>query len=189
MSRRFLDDIRNDLTGLLVTAGQTTAPELNALLIDMIDSTIQDEAAISSNTLSSGIATTTSFVSLTSDIYDSTIGEDAVFLKTSFTNGTITTTSTPGFTYEIAAKASIDGIDQNTSIEFTIMADGVAVGFVGATTGGHGSRPLSVDVTYIDVSVPADTVYTLGVRTADGAETINILSIVLGATIKPTNNP
>jgi hypothetical protein len=160
-----------------------------ALHLDTIDSCIQDEAAIVSSTPSTGIATTTTWQPLTTGIYDGTVGGDASFLIMDAVNGTVTTSATAGFTYSFAGKLSLTGIDQNTPIEFAILADGVAVGFIASVTGGHNSRPLSVDVGFITLSTPASTVYTIGVQTPDGVQTIAISDIALGVTINPTNNP
>ena len=88
--RKFLDTVRSDLTALLVTAGLTPAQSLNALLIDLIDSSIDDEALISSNVASLAVPTATTWAALTANIYDVEQGGDGSFLTTDFAAGTIT---------------------------------------------------------------------------------------------------
>jgi len=191
MTRRFLDDVRADINSMIVTntTGDITAAILAPLMIDTIDSTIQDECAISSNTPSLGVASTPVWQSLSTGIYDNVIGGDGNFLNPDVLTGTVTSSAIAGWTYELEGKISIEGINQNTSIEFSILADGVPVGFIASVTGGHGERPLSTSVSHIALSTPASTVYTLGYQTPNGNETIDIGSVGLSMTIQATNNP
>jgi hypothetical protein len=189
MTRRFLDNIRTELDALLVTGGATTALELKPLLIDMIDSTVQDESAIASNTPSLAIPTAVAFTPLTAGIYDLSVGGDATFLKLDVAGGTVTTASTAGFTYEFEGKISFTDIGSNQAIDFSILADGVQVGFIAAMTGGGGSRARTAAFSHIQLSAGANAVYTIGVSTPAGVSTIDILSVGLTAMITPTNNP
>ena len=191
MTRRFLDEIRAEINAQIVTnaAGDITAALLNPLMIDTIDSCIQDECAIASNTTSLAVPTTATWASLGTGVYDIVTGGDGDFLSPDEVIGDISSSDTAGFTYLVEGKVSIEGINQNTSIEFSILADGVPVGFIASVTGGHGERPLSTSFSHLSLSTPAGTHYTIGVNTPNGAETIDIGSVGLSLTIQPTNNP
>lgn len=188
MTRRFLDDIRGDLTAQLVTGGDTTAPALNALLLDMIDSVIQDESIIASNTTSLAVPTAIAWQPLTTGIYDIEVGGDGNFLKPDVINGFIETISVLGFTYEVEAKINFADLGSNTEIDFSILNNGVPVGFVASLTGGGGSRPRSASFSHIDLSTVANSQFTIGVQTIGGVNTIDIISVGLTLTIQPTNN-
>ena len=187
--RKFLDTVRADLTALLVTAGATPAPSLNALLIDVIDSSIDDEALISSNVASAAIPTATTWTPLTTGIYDVAQGGDGSFLTTDAVAGTITSSPTAGFTYNANGLVSFTDIATNTVIEFSILRNGVPFGYIASITGGGGARPRSVGFEHTVISAGASDVFTIGVQTPAGATTVDISSIGLGLTIKPTNNP
>ncbi len=189
MTRRFLDDVRGDLTAQLATGNQTPAPALNLLLLDVIDSTIQDEAVIASNTASPAVPTAIAWAPLTTGIYDVETGGDAEFLKIDLINGSVTTATTGGFTYKIDGNISFDDVASNTPIEFSVLADGVQVGFIAALNGGGSSRPRTASFSHVALSAGADTVFTIGVQTPNGVNTIDIASIALSVTIQPTNNP
>ena len=189
MSRRFLDDVRADLTALLVTGGATTAPELNALLIDTIDSSIQDESVIASNAPSLAVATAIAFAPLTTGIYDVEVGGDASFLIPDIVNGNITTSSTAGFTYELEGKVSFNDLGANIAIDFCILKNGVQEGFIAELTGGGGTRSRTASFSHITLSAGASDVFQIGVQTPVAVNTIDINSIALSCTIQPTNNP
>lgn len=203
MTRRFLDDIRADkltvaaaFTDLLVTAGDTTAPALNGILQtnlaldqDMLDSVTQDESAIASNAPSLGVATTAAFTPLTTGIYDIAVGGDDDFLTVDAAAGTITTSPIAGFTYTCEGRVTFQDIGSSVPIEFSILADGVQAGFIGGLTGGGNTRPRTVAFSHIKLATPANTVYTIGVRTPNGNQDIDITSIAMSCFIQATNNP
>lgn len=188
MTRRFLDDIRANITALLVTAGETTAPDLAALMIDQVDSVVDDEAAIASTTPSLAVPTAIAWQPLTTGIYDISVGGDGDFLKVDATAGNITGSSVAGFTYELDGKISFQDLGSNVAINFSILVDGVQAGFIAALTGGGGTRPRTAAFTHIVLSAPADALFQIGIQTPDGVQAIDIGSVGLQATIKPTNN-
>lgn len=190
MTRRFLDNVRADIATLLAdnTTGDITAPIMQGVLLDMIDSTIQDESAIASNTPSLAVATAIAWQPLTTGIYDVSTGGDATFLILDVINGTVTTSATAGFSYSFEGKVSFTDINSNTPIEFSILKNGVQVGFIAALTGGGGTRPRSTAFSHINLSAGANDVYTIGIQTPNGVSSIDIVSVGLSATILPTNN-
>jgi hypothetical protein len=191
MARRFLDSIRADIASQLAdnVTGNITAPVMQNLLLDMIDSTIQDEAAIASNAISLAVPTAIDWTSLAVGVYDITVGGDATFLKLDAVNGTVTTSATAGFTYEFEGKISFSDIGSNTPIDFSILADGVQVGFIAAMTGGGGTRARTSAFSHISLSATPNAVYTIGVRTPNSINALDILSVGITAIITPTNNP
>lgn len=188
MARRFLDDVKSDLSALLVTGGNTPAPALADLLIDTIDSTVDDESAIFSSGASLGVAISTAWTPITA-AYDGQVGGDADFLKTDFAAGTITTTTTAGFTYKTDGFVSFTDLGANVVIEFAILRGGVPVGVIATLTGGGNNRPRIANFSSFDLSNSPDDVYSIGIRTPDGAQSIDILDIALAVTISPTRNP
>lgn len=187
--RKFLDTVRADLTAQLVTAGETTAPQLNDLLIDLIDSSIEDEGGIFSLTPTNGLAVDLAYTEITS-AFTANIGGDGVFIQPDFTIGAVQTSPTAGFSYQILVQLSVE-IAKNDRFDFTVMQDGVPIG-VGASVTGNGvgtNRPVGVSVTSLVLSSPANAVYTVAVKSPDGASTMNVLKASLFTVIKPTNNP
>ena len=191
MPRIFLDDLRNSINALIVPndAGEITADVLRPLLIDAIDSTIQDEGAIASNTPSPGIVTGAAWFPLSTGIYDLTVGGDDDFITLDPVNGSIKATPINGFSYSIRGNVSFTDMQNNRQINFVILADGSPVGFVSRDTGRGNGKPVSVTFTHLSLSTPSDTVYQIGVQTDDGANTVDILDIGLSVIVQPTNNP
>lgn len=189
MARRFLDNIRADMALLYVPGGGIAAVNEGALMLDMLDSVIQDEAVIASNAASLAVPTTTSYLPLTTDIYDVGVGGDDDFITLDVINGTVTTSSTPGFTYELEGKVSFADLGSNVKINFSVLVNGVQAGFVAELTGGGGTNPRTASFSHVVLSALADAVFTIGVQTPDVADTIDINSIALSCTIQPTNNP
>jgi hypothetical protein len=191
MSRRFLDDVRAEIHAIIKTNGnaEITGPLLNGLMIDMIDSTIQDESVIASNIPSGPIPTTTTFTPLTTGIYDESSGGDGVFLKPDFINGEIISGATAGFSYTVRGLVSINDTQINRLVNFVILKNGVPAGFISQNVGRGNSKPISLSVEHYSLSTPSDTVYQIGVETPDGANTVDILSIGMSLTIQATNNP
>lgn len=188
MTRRFLDDVRTDLIAQLTTGNETPAPTLNGLLLDMIDSTIQDEAVIYGITPVDNHPTTTTFVPINVG-YDVTVGGDAEFLKMNDASGEAQGATVAGYTYSI--KGQITVIASNGQrYEFVILRNGVdQLGVVRGLTGDGNNDPVGVDLSGFTISALSDAVYTIGVRSPDGANDIDIQAIGLSATILPTNNP
>lgn len=189
MTRRFLDDIRSDIVTLMPdnNIGAITPAITRGILTDMVDSTVQDEGAISANAPTLGIATTDSFTQLTTP-YAQNAGGDGDFITPDQINGEITTSSTAGFTYSLIGSIAFEG-SANDPFEFVILEDGSPVGFITRETGEGNNDPVSSYVRTLIDAAPADAVYSIGVRTPEGNNTIDILDIELVAIIQPTNNP
>jgi hypothetical protein len=189
--RRFLDDVRQDINDIIKTNGnaEITAPLLNGLMIDMVDSTIQDESVIASNIPSGPIPTTTTFTPLTTGIYDESSGGDGNFLKPDPINGEVVSGPIAGFSYTVRGLVSISDTQNNRLINFVILKDGVPAGFISQNVGRGNGKPTSLSIEHYSLSTPSNTVYQIGVETPDGANTVDILSIGLSLTIQATNNP
>ena len=187
MTRRFLDDVRNDMAGQLQTGAATTAPELNLLLQDLIDSTVQDECGITGET-NTPLATTVAWASITTG-FNVDVGGDGSFLIPNAASGIITTSATAGFTYEIELFASFEDLANGQRIDFSVLENGTPVGFLSANQGEGNDDPVTATAKMISLSTPANAVYSVGVRTPQGANNITIVSLILVVTIQPTNNP
>lgn len=188
MARRFLDDIRDDVTTLFADniSGNISPADLRSVFDDTIDSVIQDEADIFSNAPTVGVVLTGTFAALTT-VYDVNGGGDGSFLTPSFSSGTITGSVTQGFSYTIRGAVTI-AAGNNEEIEFAIGIDGVAEPFF-ATAVGDGVRDQSISVGAFDRTAKISAVYTLMARAVDGAATITVDAVRLVAVIQPTNNP
>lgn len=193
MSRRFLDDIKADITSMMAdnASGDFTLAMDRAIRNDTIDSTVEDEAAIYTAVPVPGpIATTVAFSSLTTGLYDTAIGDDSAaegFLNTDEVNGTITGSATPGFTYDLRALLSFTPAN-GVTCDISIGVDGVEGFHIGSTTGQPGGDPATVSVDRIIKSASASSVFTIMVRTPAGVSSLTIVSAALIAIIKPTHN-
>ncbi|AUR97446.1 hypothetical protein NVP1239O_10 [Vibrio phage 1.239.O._10N.261.52.F6] len=188
MTRRFLDDIRAEINTYLVAGGDTTASELNPTLIDMLDSTIEDESAIFSLVQTDNVPTTTEWTKINTTVYGGSQGGDGVFLKPDFANGQIVTNTVAGFSYNVGAAISFEG-QANTRFDFRLLKDGIPVGIIDIQTGEGNNDPITANPRAYIPSADSDAVFSVGVRSPDGANNIDIISAVLYATILPTNNP
>lgn len=106
MARRFLDDIRSDMAALYVPGGGIAAVDEGALMLDMLDSVIQDECVIFGQTPVPAHPTTTAYVSIGVG-YTDTVGGDATFLKANALSGEIQGATTPGFTYSLKGQITV----------------------------------------------------------------------------------
>ena len=188
MSRKFLDTVRSDISAQLQTNANTTGLELNAVLQDLIDSSVQDESAIAGTTPVLSFVTSTAWTEI-DEGYTVDVGGDAEFLFPNFASGQIQTSNTAGFTYNIRAQISIADLGNNVPVEFTLLANGVPTGFIATTAGRGNNRPLTVSFSGIKLSGVANEVWSVGVATPNAADTIDIFSISMSVTILPTNNP
>lgn len=209
MARRFLDDIRTDMAQALLdiqatiytNATQDVSGDdvqnafniLEPLWQDMIDSCIQDEAALggsASMTFSLG----TTWVPINDALappvlaYDTVTGGDADFLKVDQVDGSITTSATPGFSYETIGQISIDA-SNNTVVEAAILQEGVPLQFIGSIIGTGGIRAQSIYLSTYSLNHTANCKYQLGVRVASGTDTVTVTPRQFGVIIVPTNNP
>lgn len=192
MARRFLDSIRDDINLLWAdnTSGQITAQALRNIVLDIVDSTIQDESAISGNTEVSGISVPTTFLALNNGIFTDEFGGDGQFLFPVAATGIITTSATAGYTYELKAAVSIEG-QANNEWEFVILANGTPLEYrPNIATFGPG-RTVSVYLdSYINgAGAPPSTTIQLGVRSVSGTQNLTVTGATLSVIIFPTNNP
>ena len=188
MPRKFLDDVRADIQTLIAdnTTGEIQPADVRSILTDIVDSTIQDECAISGDT-GATIALTSAFSPIT-DGFDTTVGGDGTWLKPNQATGTIVLNVQPGWTYSVLAVVTLQVV-QNESLEFCILRDGVA-GFFKPTIAGAGvSRPNSVQLIDQILANTSNEEVQIGVRAIDGAASVDIIDVVLEVTVLPTNNP
>lgn len=187
MTRRFLDDIRADITNDLADniIGSITPTIVRGILNDMIDSTVNDECAIAATALVTGIPLTATFTDLS--VYNLTDGGDGDFLTPNQAGGSIQSKNVAGFTYVATAQFSFTTAD-GIPIEFIIAQDGVQSGVAAYETGSGGTDPVTVQLTGGNLSTPADAVWTVQARAPEGAATLNIVTGYLALTIKPTQN-
>jgi hypothetical protein len=187
MTRRFLDDVRADIHAIIKTNGnaEITGPLLNGLMIDMIDSTINDECALIQTT-DEAYVTSITFEPI--DNYDSSVGGDGDFLTPDILLGTIKSSPTSGWTYDVEGQISFIA-QNNADYEFTMLRNGAPSGFLASITGtgNNDLQTLSVNTTIL--SNVADNFVSLGFRSITGGNSITITNVVLKAVIKPTNNP
>jgi len=190
MARRFLNDVRADIDTDIATngVGNISALILNPILNDMVDSTVQKSSAIFGFTPVALIATAITFQSLTT-VYEGETGDDGDFLNTDFLNGTITNSATAGFTYDLFGNVSYTDVGNGIPVEFAILLNGVEQGFVASTTGGGTGDPVSAAFIHTDLSAPSSGVWSIGVRTPNGVDTIDIISIAMGCVVQPTDGP
>ena len=190
MARKFLDDIRAAIDSQMPdnTVGAITPAIMRATLKDVIDSTIQDEAALLGNVTTSVTATPT-WTPVPAAFWTSVIGGDATFLKMSQGAGTITGATVAGWSYTLQGVANLEA-QNNADIEFAIGRGGAQFGQPITVTGRGAGRPIYARCFCIDISAQANSVYQLLVRSPTGAnETISIINGALIGTINPTNNP
>ena len=188
MTRRFLDDIRAEINGYLVTDGNTTADELRLSLIDMIDSTINDECAIFTTAPTLGIDVTDDWTKVNSTVYDGDQGGDGSFLIPSFATGDIETSSTAGFTYTIICSVSFEG-DTGDRYDFTITENDIPIGLAVSENAEGNNDPVSATIYHQVKSAPSGAKYALAIRSQNATDQIDIISCQLNVTIQPTNNP
>ena len=188
MTRRFLDDVRADLNAQLVAGGKTTADELRPLLIDMIDSTIQAECAIFSTQQTDNVQTTTAWTKINTTVFGASIGGDGVFLKPDFASSEIVTNTVAGYSYVLGASISFEG-QSNTRFDFILLKDGAPVGIIDIQTGEGNSDPITANPRAYILSADSNAAFSVGVRSPDGANDIDIISAVLYINILPTNSP
>lgn len=187
MTRIFLDTVRANLTAQLTSGGNITAPELNALLQDVVDSTVQDECAIT-GVVPTPFASTVAWQSIAVG-YTEVVGGDAVFLKPDLPNGVVQTSAVAGYTYELELFISFEDLASGQRADFSILRNGQPVGFLSANQGEGNNDPVTATAKFVELAAPLNADYTIGIRTPQGPRNLNILSLSLVATIQPTNNP
>jgi len=187
MTRRFLDNVRSDINTTIVVngTGDIGAEDLAPLMLDTIDSCVNDEARLLKEVEEIDVALTTSYT--TPIIYDSSEGGDATFLKVNLGAGTITTATTAGFSYDVALFISFIGIN-NTRYDASFLQNGVPVGLETSGIGFGNNDPTHLSLTSTSLSTASNSVIEIGLK-ADVAGDIDILAAALRVDIIPTNNP
>jgi hypothetical protein len=187
MTRRFLDDVRANIATLIAdnTSGDTSNEDIRVQMLDLLDSAIQDECNISSNT-NTGIVLTGSFQNLTTP-YQEQAGGDATFLIPNFGSGTITTNVVPGFSYTMFGQITLEAAN-NDNIDFVIGINGVPQGYIGSIHG-DGSNEVSTALRAFVRAAGISDIITIMALAQDGAAVVDVLSIELVLVIVPTNNP
>ena len=190
MARRFLDNIRSDISTFLADniTGDISPADIRNILNDIIDSTIQDECGIVTSAPVAGYAIAATFTPITTGVFTEEIGGDGSFLTVSAAAGNVTLSSTAGFAYNVVGAISF-AAPNNTEIEIVVLVDGVPKPYSPLGTGRGNNRPVTVYTDAIINPAPAGAVVQLGLRAPAGATTITIEDCVLGVTIQPTNNP
>jgi hypothetical protein len=188
MTRRFLDDVRADINAEIVanTSGDVTAPILAGLMIDTIDSSVDDEASVGSNTPALALAVNdTTWTVIPSDV---SRGGDATFLIVDLAGNKITSSAIAGFSYNITGLASIAGAT-NAVFELGILQNGVQTGYIGVTTTRGTTRPTTVQAYELELSTAASTEFQIGIRIVSAVSgVVDVLSSANIVTILPTNN-
>jgi hypothetical protein len=189
MTRRFLDDVRADINAQIITnaAGLITADVLRPLLIDSIDSSVDDEAGIGSITPVIGLAVNdTTWTVIPADELR---GGDAQFLNVDLPGNQIISAPSAGWTYNITGLVSIIG-SNNDVFELGVLFDGAQNGYIGIATTRGPNKPVTVQCYELELSTPVSTSFQIGMRCVGVANnTVDIGSSASIVTIKPTNNP
>lgn len=187
MTRKFLDTWETEMLAVIGTGAGCTGLEMRTVFTDLKDSSVQDECTINSSA-PTAVALTSAWSKVNTTVYTSSNGGDGSFLKPSFATGEIETSLIAGFTYVIGASVSFEG-DNNDRYDFTIFKNGTPIGNFVSSVAHGGGDPVSLNPRVYVNSAGSNDVYSLGVRSFNAVDTINIISCVLYATIYPTNNP
>lgn len=195
MTRKFLQDIVGQIASTLPdnTTGQIIPANHRVLLNDLLDSSVQDEAALSSTaqtpvSVSIGNTWTTLSDALGVTIYDTTAGGDGEFLIPAQTAGTITGSATAGFSYNAKGAVQLDAAN-NVVIECALGLDGVPGDLIGSIIGTEGARQQGVYVERYVPSTPANAVFSLMLRAPAGTTSVDLVVRTFGLIILPTRNP
>jgi len=198
MARKFLDEVRTDITTKLAdnTTGDISALDVREVLRDLLDSSISDEAAFTN-------ALTPPVVSMALDAtwkpltdanvtggvaFDMVVGGDAEFLRMLPSDSGIRGSAVAGYSYNVKGSISIDAAT-NTSIQVAMGMNGEPGVLVQTIIGTNGVRFTGAYLERYILSAPADALFQLLVRAPDGPTTASISSRGFGAIILPTNNP
>jgi hypothetical protein len=186
MARIFLDDLRAQVGTTLPdnTTGLINPTDHRALLINVIDSTVPDECALTQSAPLVGLQLGPAWITPTSQ-FNGSLGGDGVFLKPNPVGGYVEGSTTPGFTYYILCETNIIA-PNNGSVSISAGLNGIPFGPI--VTLVSGGDPLSASVIALNNAMPADGHLSLmyasttsSIVTIDSAETLVIVT--------PTNNP
>ena len=187
MARRFLDDIRADIQTEFAnnTVGAITAADVRNVLTDIIDSTVQDEGFLYTQTTSAAIPLTGTFQNI--DPWTEELGGDGEFVIPNLSSGNIATGAHGGWSYDLAFELRVTAAN-NEVFEFTLGRNGVPYGYI-ASLEGNGADERSVSGSMPIIASVSTEVITLMARAVDGAGNLVIEGGLLGVTVLPTNNP
>ena len=188
MTRKFLDDVNTEIDTLFLNnaAGEISPADLRLVCKDIIDSCINDEGIISTTSVQTGVATTSTLTAL--DVFDTEIGGDNEFIKLDAATGTITCAAIAGFSYGIRAQLELIAGNQEV-FSIAILVDGVQVGASGAMTSQGPGDPVSAFVEALVLSMGADAVVQLGIESQNAVDTFDLQTASIQVEIKPTRNP
>jgi hypothetical protein len=187
MARRFLDDIRADLLTLLPdnVVGEISPADVRGILRDIIDSTVQDEAAMTSPP--SVPLNLTPVPTEYPAIFDASIGGLPGFLTPNPTTGRFELSPTPGFSYQVEFFIQAEG-QQNAEVNINIMQNGVPVGESYEIVCRGPGRGVSTSARWIELSGLANMTYGIGISSPTSAS-ISVTNAFGLAVIVPTNSP
>jgi hypothetical protein len=187
LSRIFLDDLRSAINTLFAdnTIGSITAESLRNNCLDIVDSTTNDEALLTSSVPTPTLAVTTVWTDAL--VFDGQIGGDGNFLIPVFGTGTITGTATAGFTYQATGFLNAN-VPNNEILEVALGVNGVPLGFINTLQGLSGSEPLGAVLYGYNLSAGVSDVYSIMVRSTSGGFTLPVNDAEMTLTVMPTNN-
>lgn len=187
MARRFLDDIRTEITTRIPDndVGAIDAADVRTPVLDLIDSVVTDEATLDVDIGKTGLAVGTSFVTYAD--YDSSAGDDANFLKINQAGGFVQGTSTAGFSYLMVVSMSAI-FAANRVLDIAVGVNGVETGFIASSAGQGVGDPVFLTTTFFVRSAGSNDDFSL-VWKADAATTVDVTDARLTTVIWPTNNP
>ena len=187
MTRRFLDDVRQDIITLFPDNDnqEITPVIMRGITTDMVDSCVGNECEIIGNSPTLGIGLTTVYQSLVTS-FDVTAGGDGSFLIPDFAAGNIQGSPIAGFTYIQLGQFTWTSGDSQP-VEFALAVNGVPDDY---TTIGvsENNNQISINLRNFIGSAIANAEYTLMARAPEGAQDIDIIDAVMELAILPTNN-
>jgi hypothetical protein len=187
VTRIFLDDLRANIAAAIPdnTTGLVDPADVRVNMLDTVDSTVPDEAALTQSAPLVGVVLTAAWL-IPLSLFDGTLGGDGVFLKPNAAGGFIEGTTTPGFSYYIIAETNFIAAN-NDVVEVSAVIDGVPFG-PATTLISNGTDPLTLNIIAIQTSMPSNGQLALAYRSTAGA-TITINSSETLVVVTPTNNP
>jgi hypothetical protein len=186
MARLFLDNLRANINAAIPdnSVGEVSPADVRNNLLDMVDSTVPDETALTQSAPAVGIVLSPAWLTPLNQ-FDGSIGGDGNFLKPNPAGGYVEGSTTAGFSYYVLAETNIVA-PNNAEISVSAGLDGVPFGPV--VTLISGGDPLSASVIALVNALPSDGQVSLMYASSTSA-TITIDSAETLVIITPTNNP
>jgi len=191
MTRKFLDTLKTEMSGVGRiednTTGLVSPADVRAVLTDIIDSTVQDEASLKSTAAFTGYSMPATYAVIGgSGVYDAETGDDGDFLNNDLTAGTITGTSVAGYSYVVDASITLSNVANGRPIILAITSDDVVTDETSVV--GAGADPISRSWRRFIQTASADETFAIAAYDDSGASTCDINSINLTVSIVPTRN-